>query len=450
MSFFGLIGNKQSSSSKGQKSRISQPSASSKKSPTRVPGSGVSKDNKQSVFDKLNLLNRVSQERDSNREQAAAGRQSFSSGTQSMESFKRRSEVSGSSKYVKTFKPKENYVIDAMTSGTQPRPTGGRFGSFFSWFSYVSKAFIAVQIFVLKLLGKDSSQTIHQAVRRQQIFAFVNKLIGQGLIAALMLSFVYISFFDRYFLVKTYTYSFGDESYLATDELQRLSDHFSTQSTFGFLPENQYWYLNERNLTLSANEIIPEVNAVRVKDRTWPNQVHLEVDTEPILATLVVTERRQERFWRVSQTGRVISEDEAGLREKLIEVQRPISFDTNNADFQDYRLEEDYLQLNRLWFANWLWLLLEEGEESLGIEVRYTAFPSLTDTDVLVVTDQGTELWFDSNVQEIARENQESRIRSVFRSDIYNQHQRGELAYIDFRTSVQKVFVCGKGQACDD
>jgi hypothetical protein len=413
------------------------------KSTLRRPGSGISKNRKETIFDKLKPTSKSSKKQSEERFKSR-----FASSRGDLEKFKRQSQQS-QPKYAKTFKPNPDYFAkqasgvkdtSKQTSKTDSRVGVARFSAFNPSNFLQSLAF--------RFWPGRSKWTVNRMVLQERFFRWFNRLVGQGLLLSIFLGFIYISFFDRYFLVKTYTFSFADSSYLSSQELDLLSDHFSSQSTFGFLPENQYWYLNERNLTLSANEVIPEINTISVKSRTWPDQVELKIDTEPILATLAVTENRRQKYWRISQQGRVVTEDIAGLREKLIEVKRPILFDTNDVTFKSYALQREYDQVNRLWFANWLWRLLETGEDNLGLTIRHTYFPSLVDTDVVMVTDQGTELWFESDIDQIARENQEARIRAILNSQVYTSLQRGEVAYIDFRIPLQKVFVCYRGQSC--
>ncbi len=278
-----------------------------------------------------------------------------------------------------------------------------------------------------------------------KIFSFLNWIIVSILLLGVTGSFIYISFFDQYFLVTNYEVTFGPNSYLEEEEIEAILTRFSTSKTGGVLPENQFWFLNDRNLTISADKAVPEINRVNVKERIWPNKAILEIHTEPILATLSIQENSQRRSWRISQSGRVFTEDKAGLNEQLIHVQRPITYSRLNATFKDYDLEADIDQLNRVWFTNVLWVFFEEQP---GVEIISTQFPSMTDTDVQLMTNTGTTLYFSSDFTTIPRQNLESRLRGVFNSTLADEQIAGRIAYIDFRIPSQAVFVCYRNQPC--
>jgi hypothetical protein len=291
----------------------------------------------------------------------------------------------------------------------------------------------------------DRFKNFNYTLLRLKVFSFFNWIILCIVILGLSGAFVYISFFDRYFLVTNYEIVFSPGSYLDEPELESIITRFSTNKTGGLLPENQYWFLNDRNLTLSADKIVPEINKVSVKERIWPNQAVLEIQTEPILATLSIEENNQRRSWRVSQSGKVFTEDKAGLNKQLIYVQRPITYDRLNVTFKDYNLEANTEQLNRIWFTNVLWVFFDDLED---VGIISSQFPSMTDTDVELQTDTGSILYFSSDFNTIPRENLESRLRGVFNSTIANDLKAGRVAYIDFRIPNKAVFICYKNQPC--
>jgi len=149
------------------------------------------------------------------------------------------------------------------------------------------------------------------------------------------------------------------------------------------VPNNQYWFLNSQNLTSAMSKFEPEIVDVKVQDRIWPNKVVLEITTQPILLTLGINNGE---YWRISQTGKVLSSDEAGLREKLVNVERPISLNRSGVTLQNYSFQDDLPQLNRFWFINWIWKVLELQ----NYKVLSTTLPSLFDTDIIITLDSGT------------------------------------------------------------
>lgn len=288
-------------------------------------------------------------------------------------------------------------------------------------------------------------KTIRYFFFKYQISSRINGFLGKSLIAILIFTLFYLTFFDTFFLVKSYNFSFASDSYLSEKETAQVASSIRKNYFLGFIPNNQYWFLNERNLTESSKQAVPEIYEVKIKDRDWPNGADLEIRTEPILVTLATTENSGKRYWRVSQEGRVVTEDLNNLREKLVRVEQKVDFNQSGVTFQDYKLEENKIQLNRLWFITWVWQLLE----GLKIPIRSTNLPSMTDTEVKIQTTSGTNLFFESDVEIIPREVMQERILTILKSSIRDRQDKGEVAYIDFRIPTKKVFICYKGTTCD-
>lgn len=261
------------------------------------------------------------------------------------------------------------------------------------------------------------------------------------LVSSLLLFFIYLSFFDTYFLVKNYRIFFAKNSFLAKKETENLLNLFQNKKILGLFPSNQYWFLNEKNLTFIAQQKYPWIQSVRIVDRKWPNQISLEIKTQPILLTLRIVENNREKFWRVGPDGQIWTLDEANLKENLVWVENSISFDRPNFTLQDYPLFKEEKSINRIYFILTLWEYLKE----LGIEVDVTILPNLLDNDVIIQTKNGTRLLFD--VVAFDRKSQRERLQVVFNSQIRNQEKNQELAYIDFRIS-RRVFVCPKNAQC--
>lgn len=269
-----------------------------------------------------------------------------------------------------------------------------------------------------------------------------NKLVAGFLVFASIIFLIYLSFFDTRFLIKTYAINFPDGSFLSESESNKIVEEIRDKKMFGFLPGNQYWFINNQNLTLVGRGSIPEVLTVEIKEKSWPNQASLEIKTEPILLTLGVIENNEPRYWRISQSGNVLTEDTLNLRESLVMVDLPITFDKPGVTLKDYKLKDDEEQVNRFWFVFWLWQELN----SLGIEYVKTSFPSIVDSDVWIQTKNGTKLLF--NTSSLTRENQKNRLEQFFASTKKNDESQGRLAYVDFRIP-KKIFICNRGKECD-
>lgn len=280
---------------------------------------------------------------------------------------------------------------------------------------------------------------------KYQISTKINSFLAKLVIFILIFAILYLTFFDTFFLVKKYTFSFAPDSYLSEKELTEVSGSIRKNYFLGFVPNNQYWFLNQRNLTESAKQAVPEIYAVKIKDRNWPDGVHLEIQTEPILLTLAVNESSGRKYWRISQEGRVVTEDLDNLREKLVRVEQRVDFNQSGVTLQDYKLEQDTVQINRFWFVIQVWKMLDE----LKIPIRSTTLPTMTDTEVRIETTTGTKLLFESDTSIIPREYMENRILTILKSTIRDRQDKGEVAYIDFRIPSKRVFVCYKTTACD-
>jgi hypothetical protein len=275
----------------------------------------------------------------------------------------------------------------------------------------------------------------------------INYVVALTLFASLGLFVLYLSFFDTTFLIKQYNFVFASGSYVSRSDLELITKQFSTQKLAGILPYNQYWFLNEQNLTQAAQDMYPEITQIRILERQWPDTLKLEITTEPVLLTLAINSNQ---YWRISQSGRVLSLDDMNLRENVVTVDRSLYVGysdlpgTTQVSFKDYTFEDKQKQKNRFWFIIWLWQQLK----SYNLTTIQTILPSLSDydSDVIVKTNQGTRLIFD--VYGVDRPNQEARLKTFFDSELAVNEQKGQYAYVDFRTP-KKFFVCPKASPCD-
>jgi hypothetical protein len=282
-------------------------------------------------------------------------------------------------------------------------------------------------------------KNVNLILMRFQILEKFNRIMAVVSLLAVICFFVYLCFFDTLFLVKNYTVSFADGSYISSRDMQAVLNRIKSDKFAGFIPNNQFWFLNGPNLTVAAQRAYPEIQAVEVERRYWPNGAQIKVSTQPILLTLSIN---QNEYWRISQTGKVLSQDEAGLRENLVVVERRVEYNRRGVTLQDYSFENNQEQLNRFWFIIWLWGQLAEFQ----INSVKTSLPSLFDTDVQILTENGTRLIFDS--KEMTRDIQSSRLKAVYDGAIRDKENQGKIAYIDFRVA-RRVFVCERGQTCD-
>ncbi len=295
-----------------------------------------------------------------------------------------------------------------------------------------------ISILKTRLIKTRLLQRIHSTAVRLLILASVGFI-------------VYLTLFDTYFLVNKYDIVFARNSYLDSQNLQKIITAFQQQKFLGVLPNNQFWFINERSLYNLARQINPEVTQVKILARTWPNQVKLEIATKPILVTLGLNNGQE--YWRVGQTGRIVSKDEANLRENLVVVEYPVVLTVSGQlqtpqeiSFANYSFEQKFNQLNRFWYIIWLWNELDK----LQVKVISTAIPSLSDFDsnVIITTSNNTKLYFDVNTGDAT--NQARRLKLILEnSTLADKEAKGELAYIDFRFP-KRIFVCNRNAKCDN
>ncbi len=281
----------------------------------------------------------------------------------------------------------------------------------------------------------------------------INKNIFRSLIAFLLIFVIYLSFFDTYFLVKSYEIRFGENSYLSETQTNFLINSLQKNKVFGFIPNNQYWFLNSQTLTTSAKGIIPDVKEIQLENRTWPDKASLVINTNPILVTLSVKENSEQKFWRVSPEGDIVSADNAGIWENLVTVEKPyqVAFqDKQNNDsptLKNVSFKGNKVQLNKFNLIQKLLPVLNQNE----IKVVSTSIPSLVDSDIFFLTENGTKLMFDSQVfdsdNQIRRVNEFLRKIDADGNKIIDLEKDGKLKYIDFRIP-KRLYFCYNGDKC--
>jgi hypothetical protein len=266
-----------------------------------------------------------------------------------------------------------------------------------------------------------------------------NRLMAVLLLVSLSVFVIYLCFFDTFFLVKNYTITFSEGSFISKQDTTKLINHIKSDKFLGFVPNNQLWFMSSQNLTMVAQKYYPGIVKIDVQKRFWPNSAELKFTTQPILITLGINNKE---YWRIGQDGRVLSLDEAGLRENLVVVEKPVLFNRPGASLQNYSFENNpNNQLNRFWFIVWLWQQMDK----IGLEIVKTTLPSLFDFDVILDTSSGARLYFNSD--SMSPEIQQKRIDAILQTQIKDQIRSGEIRYLDFRIP-RKVFICYINREC--
>jgi hypothetical protein len=272
-------------------------------------------------------------------------------------------------------------------------------------------------------------------------------------VSGLILFFSYLAFFDQNFIIRSYTIKFSDNSYLNHVQANKLTQYIHQNKLYGFIPNNQYFFLNSLNLTTTAKQLYPEIKEVKLVDRVWPNKAVLEVSLTKTSVTLGVKENNQNKYWRVSPQGKIITEDKAGIWENLVTVDRPYTLiqqsktDTNQkASLQNHSFASEPEQIERFNLTQELWKLFQTKK----IKIVSTTYPSLVDSDIIFTTENGTRLYFDATA--FTAVNQKARLTKFLETENggyeFQRHiEDGKMNYIDFRIP-NKIFFCRKDQKC--
>lgn len=374
----------------------------------------------------------------------------------------------------RVFAPTEEQKAKALNQGIYASEAKNPVRSFFS--SKQNKV-LAGSSNIVSNRAPNSYSTILEGGKngfskiRQLVFSFVNNFastVATILLFGFGLTVVYYTFLDNTFTLNQYTIGFSQGSYLNPEQTRTLTQVIQTQKQLGFLPQNQYWYINSPSLTLSSREFLPQIKSIAIKNKTWNSAVELEIEVEPALITLGVIENGQLKFWRVDKNGFVLGQDVSGIYENLVMVQTPLSIassenlettstQSNNNTLQSYNFENNLTQLNRFYFSIWVKNFLN----TLGYQNFSLSFPSLSDEDVVATLASGSQIYFNSTAFDSAvqarrfqsvlttkfNSNSSNNSNSDSQNTIANSLEAGTIHYLDLRIP-KRVFICQKNTAC--
>lgn len=278
----------------------------------------------------------------------------------------------------------------------------------------------------------------------------INRLIIVICSLSIIGFFVYLAFFDQYFTIKKYTVQYSNGSYLNNQQTFELISHFQNNKLYKIFPNNQYWFANNLSLTASAKEIFPEISSINIKNRDWPNQVSLQIETNKPILTLWVTENNEQKYWRINDNGKILSQDKAAIWFNLVKVEKPYSLQGDNTmqlSLFNHSFENEPTQRQRFKVTK----LLLDYFKAIDIQIITTSYPSISDTDIVMEAANGTKFIFDSLVFEpeaqVARLDYFLKAKSN-KSDFYELQNKGQFSYFDFRIS-QKIYICKTSEKCN-
>jgi hypothetical protein len=181
-----------------------------------------------------------------------------------------------------------------------------------------------------------------------------NLIFGYLVIFSIVGSFLYISLWDRFFLIRDFEIVFNSQeypSYLSEEEVQKLVKKWQESKIYGIFPNNQYWFANQESLFNTANSLYPNITNIKILQKKWPDKLKVEITTAPILLTLKNSKPIISTYYlRVAESGKVVNIDKAGLKENLVNV------DLKIANISENKIKNlDFSQNNQVY--NRLWLL---------------------------------------------------------------------------------------------
>jgi len=354
--------------------------------------------------------------------------------------FKTKNQKTDKSKEIRVFKPKK---VDLLKSKiTTKNQKEKRF--LFGFKNYTGKDRLKPQN-----LKDTVSKSINFLLAKFQVYSKARQYVWTFSLIGFIVFTFYLSFFDTYFLLQKYHFIFPKDSHLSVAEQEKVVVAINKNRLWFSIPYNQFWFANDISLTRLLQSQIPQIEKVSVERRVWPDEIYLEIETEPILTTLGLWEVSEKKYWRVAKNGDIITADDANLNEELVFVQTPISFEAQNpnqVDFQDYSFANNPTQLNRLWFISWL---RSRMEQIYGLQVAEVSVPTLFDQEVIITTSTGVKLFFTSDTQGLSREALTDRIDWAFlNSSLRDLVRDGELSYMDFRSNNKRILICYKDEIC--
>jgi hypothetical protein len=298
---------------------------------------------------------------------------------------------------------------------------------------------------------KQWFRSFNYQVQSFQIIKNINIIILGFCTLSLVLFFVYLAFFDQYFTIKKYVINYTSGSYLNAQQTFELVNNFQKKKLYEIIPNNQYWFANNLNLTTSAKTIFPEIKSVKVKDRQWPNQINIEIETSKPLITLFVSENNEQKYWRINENGKISSQDKAALWYNLVKVEKPYTLqnseNSENLSLYSHSFENNPAQKQRFKLTK----QLIDYFRSIDTQINSVNYPSISDTDINIETTGGTKFLFDSVLydEDLQIQRLDYFLKSkVEKLDFYESERGGNYAYFDFRVQ-NKIYYCQIKDKCN-
>ncbi len=304
-----------------------------------------------------------------------------------------------------------------------------------------------------------------RGVNRQLVKFDVNKNFGKitffGILTFLVGGFLYFSIIDTSAVINRYQVTFSDNSYLNINQLNKITEDLKDDKVLGFVPNNNYFFVNSNNITKIAQKNFGFVSKVEVVSKEYPNLARLSITTYPASHSLLVKVNNQEEVWLIGDSGEILGQDLSGKKNNLIIVNKPFEINITNpktgqelVSFGELNLNQYSNFLNKIKLVN----QIKKTAQALNIPIQKILFLSILDGEVTVEVGgaggSSTELFFDTSLTspEVGIAKFENILQSQNLDNknetYYNKLKKNELKYIDFRIN-RKVYVCDRGAKCD-
>ena len=276
------------------------------------------------------------------------------------------------------------------------------------------------------------------------VVQYLSLKMAQLLGILLLVTILYLSFFDTNYVVKNWQLNMAPGSYLDATQQKNIVTSFQNSRLLGIFPSNEYWFLTEPNLTYLAFDNEPSVKKIQIQSRQLPDQATLLVTTQPILATIGITVGDKQEYWRIAKDGEIISRDMSNQYEKLISVDKSISYDQARSDFRATKIFTIYpSMLNKVYFALFAQNLLNQYSTKV-VSLSLSSL-NVADNGISLTLENGTRIIFDA--RRFDQATLEERVRAIFDSELKDQIDSGSLSYVDLRIP-RRVFICPKTKPC--
>ena len=292
---------------------------------------------------------------------------------------------------------------------------------------------------------KDILIYLQKIIAQNFLQKFTYLLIKLTVIVSLV-SLLYLSIVDTNYLIQDWNLKYPEGVFLDLEQSTKITNKFQDERMLGILPSNQYWFTNDRNLTYLAKTAVPQVKAVKVLNRSFPNKLTLEINLIETVATLVLNVNGSQQYWRIDKFGSTFTQDYTSKYTNLVYVDTPIIFEDSNSKLNNLEIIKDNTkQLDKIYFT----VFIRQLFEKLNYTPTSIRLSSINSSDGIIDVYLGTNTFIRFDVYKFSKQNVEDRVKEVFKSKLLNEKLKSEeINYIDLSIP-KRGYVCYKIYVCN-